>query len=96
MNKSFEILCKDFVSIGIKKGDTVMVHSSLSSMGNVEGGAQTVIEALKEVVGVEGTLLFPAFTFSTSLGCQQSCKKSQPASTDESDVPSGSANCINI
>ena len=49
MNKSFEILVKDLNSIGIKKGDTVMVHSSLSSMGNVDGGAETVIEALKEV-----------------------------------------------
>ncbi len=66
MNKSFEILVKDFNSIGIKKGDTVMVHSSLSSMGNVDGGELTVIDALKEVIGEEGTLLFPAFTFSTS------------------------------
>ena len=66
MNKSFEILVKDLKSIGLCKGDTVMVHSSLKSMGNVEGGALTVIDALKEVLGEEGSLLFPAFTFSTS------------------------------
>ena len=30
MNKSFEILVNDLKSIGLNKGDTVMVHSSFS------------------------------------------------------------------
>lgn len=33
--------------LGLKKGDTVGVHSSLSSFGHVDGGADTVIDALK-------------------------------------------------
>ena len=61
---SFERLVSDFKSLGIREGDVLLVHSSLSSMGNVEGGADTVIDALLEVLGKEGTLLFPAFSFS--------------------------------
>ena len=32
--------------IGVQKGQTIMVHTSLSSLGYVCGGAQSVIEAL--------------------------------------------------
>ncbi len=45
---------------GLKKGDSVIVHESLSRIGYVCGGAQAVIEALIEVVGEEGTILMPA------------------------------------
>ena len=37
--------------MGIAKGDVVIVHSSLSSMGYVTGGADAVIDALLETVG---------------------------------------------
>jgi len=36
-----------------------MVHSSLSSLGEVDGGADTVIDALLEALGPKGTLLMP-------------------------------------
>lgn len=58
-------LIDDFKSIGLCKGDSVLVHSSLSKIGFVEGGAQTVIDALMEVVGNNGTLLFPSFPANT-------------------------------
>ena len=45
--------------IGLKEGDIVIVHTSLKSMGYVCGGAQTVIEALIEVVTSEGTIVMP-------------------------------------
>ena len=45
--------------VGLTAGDHVMVHASLSSLGFVCGGAQTVIEALLEVVGEEGNILMP-------------------------------------
>jgi aminoglycoside 3-N-acetyltransferase len=38
---------------------TVMVHSSLSRLGFVLGGAQTVVQALLDVVGPGGTLMMP-------------------------------------
>ena len=53
-SKYFLISC-----LGLKKGDVVMVHTSLKSMGYICGGAQTVIEALLEVVGNEGTIMMP-------------------------------------
>ncbi len=42
---------------GITAGMTLMVHSSLRSFGYVCGGAQTVIDALQEVLGYEGTIV---------------------------------------
>src|SRR3990172_7686961 len=44
---------------GLGKGDIVFVHSSLSALGHVIGGAITVIEALIETVGHEGILAVP-------------------------------------
>ncbi len=48
-------------SLGIKEGDILLVHSSLGSLGNVDGGADTVINALMEVIGESGTLVMPTF-----------------------------------
>ena len=45
--------------VGLEKGDAVMVYTSLKRMGYVCGGAQTVIEALMEVVGENGTIMMP-------------------------------------
>ena len=54
-----ETIVKELTSIGLEKDDVVMVHTSLKSMGYVCGGAQTVIEALIEVVGENGTIMMP-------------------------------------
>jgi aminoglycoside 3-N-acetyltransferase len=55
-----EKLVSDLQAAGIKKGDSVIVHSSLRRIGFVQNGSQTVIDALLETIGSEGTLLFPA------------------------------------
>ena len=49
-------------ALGIKAGDTVMVHSSYSSFGGFEKGVPGVIEALQETVGSSGILAMPAFS----------------------------------
>ncbi|MFX1391994.1 MAG: aminoglycoside N(3)-acetyltransferase [Promethearchaeota archaeon] len=54
-------LISDLEKIGIKKGDVLLVHSSLKRIGYVIGGAKTVIEALLDVIGKEGTLLMPTY-----------------------------------
>ena len=48
---------------GLKKGDVIMLHSSLSSMKYVDGGANTLIQALLDVLTPSGTLLLPSFTY---------------------------------
>jgi aminoglycoside N3'-acetyltransferase len=45
-----EDIKEGLMRLGLKKGDTVGVHSSLSSLGHVEGGAEAVIAALLETV----------------------------------------------
>jgi len=50
---------QDIRNCGIKAGDTVLVHSSLSKIGFVEGGPKTVVNALLNVIGSEGNLLMP-------------------------------------
>ena len=54
-------LVTDLRRLGLKSGMDVMVHSSLSKIGPVEGGADTVVDALLEVVGRSGTVLMPSF-----------------------------------
>lgn len=46
----------------IPVGGKVLLHSSLSSLGYVEGGADTVIDAFLAVIGAGGTLLVPTLT----------------------------------
>lgn len=48
--------------MGIQKGDVLLVHSALSSIGYVEGGADSVIDALCEAVGEEGTIVMSTLT----------------------------------
>ncbi|MFO0722370.1 MAG: AAC(3) family N-acetyltransferase [Myxococcota bacterium] len=54
-------LIRDLRAAGIAPGDLVMVHSSLASLGNVEGGAAAVIRALLAAIGPGGTLLMPCY-----------------------------------
>lgn len=56
-------LLEGFKKCGMKKGDNVIVHASLSSLGFVVGGAETVIRALLESVGEEGTIIMPSQTW---------------------------------
>lgn len=51
----------DLKRLGLEQGAAVEVHSSLSSMGSVEGGAQTVINALTQVVGEDGAIVMSAY-----------------------------------
>lgn len=65
-NPSYQQLVRDFKNIGIGAGDTVVVHSSMKSMGYVQGGPHCVIAALLAVLGEQGTLAFPTFTYEPS------------------------------
>jgi aminoglycoside 3-N-acetyltransferase len=62
---TIDSLQADFRALGIRSGMVLLVHSSLSAMGWVCGGAVAVIVALQEVLGKTGTLVMP--THSTDL-----------------------------
>lgn len=47
--------------MGLVSGDLLAAHVSLSSMGQVEGGAEALLDALQAVIGSNGTLLMPRF-----------------------------------
>jgi aminoglycoside 3-N-acetyltransferase len=56
-------LVEDLLHLGVVSGTEVLVHSSLSSIGYVTGGAETVIEALLQAVDPKvGTVLVPTLT----------------------------------
>jgi len=48
--------------MGIKKGDTVLVHSAYTAIGEIEGGANAVIDAFLNVIGNRGTLVMSTLT----------------------------------
>lgn len=52
----------DLEQLGLKSGMTVIVHSSLSSLGYICGGPVAVIQALMKVITREGTIVMPAFS----------------------------------
>ncbi len=56
-----ERIIDDLRELGAREGDTLLVHASMRAIGKVEGGADTMVDALLEVLGPEGTLLTPAF-----------------------------------
>lgn len=62
-----EDIKKALSELGVTPGMILEVHSSLSSFGHVEGGALTVINALKEVVTEEGSIFMPALRLSKEL-----------------------------
>jgi aminoglycoside N3'-acetyltransferase len=57
-------IVRGLLQLGVSRGATVEVHSSLRAFGRVEGGAQTVIAALLEVLTAEGTLVMSAYPVS--------------------------------
>jgi aminoglycoside 3-N-acetyltransferase len=50
-------LAVDLGAIGLEPGDAVLVHAGLRSVGRVIGGPDTILAAMREVVGPEGTIL---------------------------------------
>ncbi|MFF1410579.1 aminoglycoside N(3)-acetyltransferase [Streptomyces sp. NPDC058289] len=52
-------LAAELRGLGLRPGETLLVHSSLGSLGWVCGGAATVVTALLDALGDAGTLVVP-------------------------------------
>lgn len=61
-NLDRETLRQNLRDYGIQAGDILIVHSSMKSLGHVEGGPEAVIAALQDVLTPRGTLLMPTFS----------------------------------
>jgi len=70
-----EMLKNALIDLGVEKGMVLEVHSSLSSFGELEGGAETVINTLKEIVTEEGSIFMPALRLSRELPLTEEDKK---------------------
>jgi aminoglycoside 3-N-acetyltransferase len=53
-------LVRDLRALGVREGAVVMVHTAMSSLGWVVGGADAVVYALLDTVGPGGTLVASA------------------------------------
>ncbi|WEG12768.1 AAC(3) family N-acetyltransferase [Pullulanibacillus sp. KACC 23026] len=72
-----ESMRSQFRLLGIQEGMTVIVHSSLKSLGWVSGGAVAVVQALMDAVGEMGTIVMPT----------QSADNSDPSDWENPPVP---------
>ena len=50
-------------ALGLPAGAIVFMHSSMSSIGYVEDGADTIVDAFLDILSPGGTLVVPTFTF---------------------------------
>ena len=61
--------------LGVLTGMMLEVHCSMSSFGHVDGGALTIIEALKNLVGEDGAIVMPSFKDSPNLPLNDTDKR---------------------
>jgi aminoglycoside 3-N-acetyltransferase len=71
-------LLKALRAAGIREGDIVMTHSSLSMFGYFAGGADSVIDTLLKAVGRSGTIIVPTHSLNW-LGAQPYDPKTSPS-----------------
>ena len=58
----YEDIINELNNMGLKGSETIMVHSSFSSVKNIEGGAKIFLKAFKDYFK-DGLLLFPTHTW---------------------------------
>ena len=57
-------LKEQLAAMGLNGGETILIHSSMKAVGQVEGGADTVLDAWSEFFA-DGLLLLPTHTWKT-------------------------------
>lgn len=61
MSHTRQSLAVDLKALDIAEDDLIFVHSSFKSLGEVYGGAESVIGAMEDAVGSEGMIVMPSF-----------------------------------
>ncbi len=56
-------LTEDLIRAGLMPSETLLVHSSMKSIGEVDGGADTVLDVLMDYFREDGLLVFPTLTY---------------------------------
>ena len=59
-------LVADLTALGVQPGQHLLVHSSLRKIGPVDGGAETILEAIRIVAGDDATIVVPTQTAENS------------------------------
>ena len=65
MNDVVRRMADALAALGVRKAGTLLVHSSLKSLGPPPVGPETAVQALLEALGSGGTLLMPALSYET-------------------------------
>ena len=55
-------------AVGIQRGDGLLVHSAIQYLGRPQGGVGIYLNAVRRVIGTDGTLVVPTFNFSFARG----------------------------
>lgn len=55
-------ICDLLAGMGITKSMVVLVQANTNALGYVVGGVQTIVNALMETVGYDGTIIMPTFS----------------------------------
>lgn len=76
-------LVRDLRDLGVKTGQTLLVHASVGSIGPANGGASAVAGALREAVGRTGNVVAPTMTMENSLTSRAHRKLIAQMSADE-------------
>jgi aminoglycoside 3-N-acetyltransferase len=82
--QSQEELEAELRKLGVKAGRDLLIHSSMSKIGPVQGGAATVIRALRASAGPDATLVMPAYPMPSTMAQWMR----DPAPFNVSDSPS--------
>lgn len=51
--------------VGLGPDQVVLVHAAMRTFGTIQGGAETVVAAFRQVLGERGTLVVPTFTMAS-------------------------------
>jgi len=59
-------IAASLAGVGVKPGEHLFVHTSLRSIGTLDGGPDALVDALVKAVGSDGTVAMPAYNPSRS------------------------------